>query len=294
MPEKKTWDVLELRVAAEASDAAEFALDDLGAIGTYYSIPARPDSDNVVVSGYFEFRIADEAISAAISKASEIYGVPVDSVGSFEWKFVEDQDWLAEWKKFWKPTVTERFIVAPPWEDIDPSGRIVIRIEPGMAFGTGTHETTKLCLNAIEDLYEPGMSFLDVGTGTGILAIAASKLTGDPEARIEACDIDEDAVHIASENAVLNSSDLIVFRTGTVDDTSGEFDIVCANLTTDVSLDLLLSLLSSSGKILILSGILAEKLGEVTAALEGHGISHLETAIDGEWAAVRVIKHSGG
>ena len=90
---------------------------------------------------------------------------------------VADEDWLGEWKKSWQPVaVGERFLIAPPWSVIDDArDRIVIRIEPGMAFGTGTHETTRLCLSAIEE-YFAGESFLDVGTGTGILAIAAAKL----------------------------------------------------------------------------------------------------------------------
>src|SRR4029079_18467199 len=97
---------------------------------------------------------------------------------------VPDRDWLAEWKRGWQPVEVGRFIIAPPWSEISVN-RIVIRIEPGMAFGTGTHETTRLCLKAIEKYFRGG-SFLDVGTGTGILAMAAAKLF--PEARIEAVD----------------------------------------------------------------------------------------------------------
>src|SRR5258708_29342780 len=111
---------------------------------------------------------------------------------------VADEDWLGEWKKSWQPVeVGARFIIAPPWVEVSHEpNRCVIRIEPGMAFGTGTHETTRLCLVAIEK-YFAGGSFLDVGTGTGILAIAAAKLF--PSARLEACDTDADAITIASE-----------------------------------------------------------------------------------------------
>jgi ribosomal protein L11 methyltransferase len=110
------------------------------------------------------------------------------------------------WKsgsKAGSPSRLVRFIIAPPWSELgDVHDRLVIRIEPGMAFGTGTHETTRLCLDAIQKHYTGG-SFLDVGTGTGILAIAAAKLVS--EARIEACDTDETAVAIARENAELNA-----------------------------------------------------------------------------------------
>src|SRR3979409_660366 len=108
--------------------------------------------------------------------------------------------------------------MAPPWAQIpDTRGRIIIRIEPGMAFGTGTHETTRLCLRAI-DKYYAGGSFLDVGTGPGIPAVAAAKLA--PGAHIEACDTDAEAIAIARENARLNGvADKITFRVGTVEET---------------------------------------------------------------------------
>src|SRR5205085_3138018 len=104
-------------------------------------------------------------------------------------RVVEEIDWLAEWKKHWQPTEVGRFVIAPPWQEIDPGDKILIQIEPNMAFGTGTHETTQLCLDAISELYRPQLTFLDVGTGTGILAIAAAKLGGD---QVLACDTDAD------------------------------------------------------------------------------------------------------
>ena len=115
---------------------------------------------------------------------------------------VAERDWLEEWKQNWQPVEIGRFIIAPPWSNLDEMhDRLIIRIEPGMAFGTGTHETTRLCLDAIQKHFAGG-SFLDVGTGTGILAIAAAKLF--PEAHIEACDTDETAIEIARENAAAN------------------------------------------------------------------------------------------
>src|SRR5258705_13674605 len=136
---------------------------------------------------------------------------------------IADHDWLAEWKKNWHPVEVGRFLIAPPWSELPQShNRLIIRIEPGMAFGTGTHETTSLCLAAI-DKYFAGGSFLDVGTGTGILAIAAAKLF--PDSHIEACDTDPDAVAIASENARLNGvAERINFRVGTVEETTASAD----------------------------------------------------------------------
>jgi len=158
----------------------------------------------------------------------------------------------------------------------------VIRIEPGMAFGTGTHETTRLCLSAIEK-YFGGGSFLDVGTGTGILAIAAAKLFSS--ARVEACDTDAEAVAIARENAAANKvSERIEFREGSVDQSTASFDLVCANLNADLILALLPELLNVTCGRLILSGILNEQSEAVAARLHDHGISSdWEITQDGDW-----------
>ena len=165
--------------------------------------------------------------------------------------------------------------------------RIVIRIEPGMAFGTGTHETTRLCLVAIEK-YFAGGSFLDVGTGTGILAIAAAKMF--PNAHVEACDTDADAVAIATENARLNGVfEKITFRVGTVEETTASADLVCANLTADMITVMLPSLISVTCGHLVLSGILDTQSEALRARMQECGLSEpCETMQDGEWIALVV------
>ncbi len=180
-----------------------------------------------------------EQVRAELAAALQIYDLPTAAVSNMTLREVADEDWLGEWKKSWQPVaVGERFLIAPPWSEINDAGnRIVIRIEPGMAFGTGTHETTRLCLAAIEK-YFAGESFLDVGTGTGILAIAAAKLF--PQARVEACDTDAEALAIATENARLNDvAERISFRVGSVEESTASAAVVCANLTADVIVPLL-------------------------------------------------------
>jgi ribosomal protein L11 methyltransferase len=144
-----------------------------------------------------------------------------------------------------------------------------------------------LCLVAIEK-YFAGESFLDVGTGTGILAIAAAKLF--PDARIEACDTDADAIAIASENARLNGvAERITFRVGTVEETTASADLVCANLTADVILGALPALLSATCSHLILSGILDSQAEAVRTRLLECSVSEpCETLQDGEWIAIVV------
>jgi len=153
-----------------------------------------------------------------------------------------------------------------------------------MAFGTGTHETTRLCLAAIERHFRGG-SFLDVGTGTGILAIAAAKL--DPSARVEACDTDALAVSVAEENARRNGvAERIHLRVGSVDETTASADFVCANLTADVILALLPALLAATCGRLVLSGILAAQSDAVLARLRELGVGNCEVTHEGEWVAL--------
>ncbi len=229
-----------------------------------------------------------EQVRAGLFEALRIYELPSSSVREMQVREVAARDWLAEWKQNWQPVaVGTRFCIAPPWSEVAAEAdRIVIRIEPGMAFGTGTHETTRLCLAAIERHFR-GDSFLDVGTGTGILAIAAAKLA--PHARIDACDTDHEAIEIARENARLNGvADQIDFYVGSIDETTASADLVCANLTADVIVPLLPALVGATCGRLILSGILETQADAVRTALRALGIDDCELMADGEWVALTI------
>src|SRR5256714_1704402 len=278
----RLWYAVDVSLSAEACEAVEYALMEAGALGT----GSKDESNGVArVSAYFPKTPEKEKVRAGLLEALRLYEIPSSSVGEIELREVEDRDWLGEWKKRWRAVAVGRFIIAPPWSDFREDDSIVIRIEPGMAFGTGTHETTRLCLAAIEKYFEGG-SFLDVGTGTGILSIAAAKLF--PSARIEACDTDADAVRIAIENAEMNHVDeRIKFRVGTVDYVTASADMVCANLTADVIVPLLSKLIGATCNRLILSGILDTQTELVLTRLRELGIAEpLEVMSDGEWAAI--------
>ena len=279
------WQALDLITNSEAREAVEYALMEAGALGTETT---EGENDTLRVSAYFDQVPDRERVRSELAEALRIYELPSSSVREMTIREVADHDWLLEWKKGWQPVeVGERFIIAPPWAEIsDEHNRIVIRIEPGMAFGTGTHETTRLCLVAIEK-YFAGGSFLDVGTGTGILTIAAAKMF--PDAHIEAYDTDADAIAIASENARLNGvADRINFRVGTVE-TTASADLVCANLTADVITAMLPALISVTCGHLILSGILDTQSEVLRARMLECGVSDpCETMQDGEWLALVV------
>ena len=279
------WYALDVLIEPQASEAVEYALMEAGALGTETN---DAETELLRVTAYFDHVPNRECLRAELTEAFRIYQLPSSSARETTVREVVDQDWLGEWKKSWQPVeVGERFIIAPPWAEItDAHGRIVIRIEPGMAFGTGTHETTRLCLAAIEK-YFTGGSLLDVGTGTGILAIAAAKLSSD--AHIEACDTDAEAITIAEENARLNGVGHICFRVGSVEETTASAGLVCANLTANVIAPLLSSLLGATCGRLILSGILETQLEMVTAQLHNAGVSSaVEIMQDGEWLAIIV------
>ncbi|MBE6030410.1 MAG: 50S ribosomal protein L11 methyltransferase [Clostridiales bacterium] len=200
-----------------------------------------------------------------------------------------DDEWKDKWKEYFKPAkITDKLVVKPTWEEYEAKeGELVIEIDPGMAFGTGTHETTSLCLELIEKYIKEGDTLLDVGCGSGILAIAAGLLGASDVLGIE---IDPVAVEIGNENVALNKlSDKISVIYG--DLTKGvdyKADIVAANLMAD-----LVKMLSPSvpahlkeGGIYISSGILAVLAEEVSAVIEESGFEIVEIMVKGEWCAI--------
>lgn len=280
---KAGWQALILIVESAATEAVEYALMEAGALGTETSNEVNA---LLHITGYFNGIPDREEVRDELAEALRIYNLPSSSVREMTLSEVPDQDWLGEWRKNWQPVVVGRFVIAPPWSEVsNVADRLVIRIEPGMAFGTGTHETTRLCISAIQKYFRGG-SFLDVGTGTGILAIAAAKLF--PEARVQACDNDPDAVAIAKENAALNQvSGQIDFRIGSIDDATSSADFVCANLTADVILPLLPSLIGATCGRLVLSGVLDTQLDAVLDRVRDLGVSGNTIWMqDGEWVAI--------
>ena len=288
----QVWYALEITAEPQAAEAIEFAFNELESIGTEINHLRRKDEDDVKVIGYFYEVLDDQTREETLEESLRVYGFSPDVVKNTEWRRIGYTDWLYDWKQHWKPTEVGRFIVSPPWEKVNAPEKHVIWIEPNMAFGTGTHETTQLCLNAIGKYYRPGESFLDVGTGTGILVIGAAKLAGGrPDAGFLACDTDEGSIAIARENAVLNEvGDSIEFYVGTISEETPNFDFVCANLTIDVITPLLPLLSAKARKTLLLSGILAEQEAEISAELNRLEVADFSVERSGEWISVVVSK----
>lgn len=201
----------------------------------------------------------------------------------------DDSDWKDKWKEYFKPSkVSKRIVVKPTWENYEPCGdELVLEIDPGMAFGTGTHETTSLCLKLLEKYMKPSDKVLDVGCGSGILSVGAA-LLGSKD--ILAVDIDPEAVKTAKENVSLNGcgGSVRVQQGNLVDSVEFEANIIVANLMADLVVQLSAPAAEHllPGGIYISSGILVEKEAATTEAIKKAGFEILEICEDGMWCAI--------
>jgi len=284
------WYAVSVTVTPDYVPAAEAAFNELPSLGSEVDLLTQKSSDLCTVTAYFNESQDEDAVAEAMKTSAEIHDLAPDVDFVVRQDVIERQDWLAEWKKYWKPTMVGRFVIAAPWHEVpDDDSKFVVRIEPNMAFGTGTHETTKLCLEAIDRYFTADQSFLDVGTGTGILAIAAAMI-GKGERQIYGLDNDPDAVEISGVNAEANGvGEMIRFSTGTLTTKMPRCDLVCANLTADVIVSILPMLLDKTNRTLVLSGILAEQEKMVLEAMAPRRPREVNRA--GEWIAVIVERN---
>ena len=204
---------------------------------------------------------------------------------------VDEEEWSTAWKKYYHPIrVGERLVIVPAWEKFDakPSD-VIVRMDPGMAFGTGTHETTRLVCGFIEKYLVPGERMLDVGTGSGILAICASKL-GAKECF--ACDIDPVAVRVARENCKDNDCGNIVCEVSdllaSVDVSGGLYDFAVANIVADIIIRMApdIGAYLKQGAHLITSGIIERYADDVRAAMTSNGFTLVDEAMESDWVAM--------
>lgn len=207
------------------------------------------------------------------------------------------EDWENNWKQYFKPfAVGEKFIIKPSWETCDnPDDRIVLEIDPSSSFGTGTHNTTQLCICELERLVKPGDRLLDMGCGSGILSVAA-RLLGAQD--ISAVDIDPNAVNIARENADKNGFALTTYVGDVTGDAKleraigGDYDVIVANIVADVIMgmqEVLKCKLKDDGT-LIVSGIIAPRADEVQESLLGAGFVLQNRQQSGDWVAMTLTK----
>ena len=277
---------LTVDVARAAAEDVSAALLEEGASGAEVrdgdGIPMpgvrQPAPDRALVVAWFPSRA--EAEAAAAGRGGEVEELP-------------DQDWGEAWKQGLTTLVIGRAFVRPSWITAAvPAGMVEVVLDPGMAFGTGTHPTTSLCLAALSDLLaaRPGARVLDVGTGSGLLAIAARKLGAGP---VAGSDNDPVAVRVARENAALNGVELDLNERG-VGEQRGPFDLVLANILANTLVELAPALAAqlAPGGVVLLSGILTPQEAEVRAAYLAAGLRPLPGGDrrDGEWSLLAMAR----
>jgi ribosomal protein L11 methyltransferase len=201
---------------------------------------------------------------------------------------VPDEDWSVAWRSRIRSTRVGRLWVGPPWET-PPAGTVWLHIEPKMAFGTGDHPTTALCLAAVDTYLgsHPGATVLDVGTGTGVLALAAHKLGA---ARVVGVDNDELSVSLARENAAANGVLGVELSAATLEGIPGRFDLVLANILANTLVDLAPALAAHVADRLVLAGVLRHQAEDVSHAFQVQGLEPAGTAFDGDWVRIELTR----
>jgi ribosomal protein L11 methyltransferase len=287
---QKTWLELAVEIHPSLVEAVSSFLIEQGSPGVIQEeLPGPAHRKKERIIAYFPndrgFRTKGKKIQAFLLSVSQLH----PSSFTFHRRVIKEEKWAEAWKSHFKPLpVTPRLVIKPPWEESpQKKGEVVIEIDPGMAFGTGTHPSTQMCLQALEEIilsspYSP--SVLDVGTGSGILAIAARKLGAR---QVLAIDIDPVAIACARKNGAANNINRgIDFRVGSLDRLRRIFDIIIANLLPQELLKVapFLPKRMSSGGTLIISGFLRGQKKEVTSAFAKERLRVLRSRESKGWA----------
>ncbi|MFO7321200.1 MAG: 50S ribosomal protein L11 methyltransferase [Chloroflexota bacterium] len=295
------WLEVSLQVDGEAAEATAevlqrygyqgVAIEQEGIMPDAWSDDELPPPQKLIIRAYLpvddELETKKANLEAALGYMNLMYPMPQPV-----YRQVAEEDWAEAWKAHYHPVrLGRRLLVRPLWIDVETGpDDIVVALDPGMAFGTGTHPTTHLCLEALEDLTQPGAQVLDLGCGSGILAIAAAKLGA---AHVLAVDNDPIAVRTTIENAAQNGvSDRITAQEGSLDTVLGSarrFDLVAANLIAKIILNMSeqgLGEIVRPGGVAVFSGIIQEQVAEIEAALRKCGLEPYRQRAMGDWVAI--------
>lgn len=266
---------------------------------TYKDLEMVSTTEGTLKVFLYDNGISEDEIRAILAEQRNILksrSFSDDELGSWNLSLQkkENQDWSKKWKEKWDVThVSDRITVVPDWIEYSPlrKDEVVIRLEPGCAFGTGTHQTTQLCMKVIEKYMSKGAKMADIGTGSGILAICAAKFGAS---EVYGCDNDPTVIDVAKENALKNNANC-VFELNTADKITENYDFVCANILHNVLAEIMPDLknIMKNKAIMVLSGILDEKKQVVIDAINKFNLELLEEAHQDQWVAL-IVKNAEG
>jgi ribosomal protein L11 methyltransferase len=291
MERSSRWVEASVQVDGEAAEVVSEVFNRYGRGGAVLSTDFGNGSGNaavVTVKTYLpldeEGRKTRRCIEEALWHLGQIYPLPAP-----EFRELTEDDWAHAWKKHYHiQRIGQRIVVKPPWQEHQPrSDEVVIELDPGMAFGTGLHPTTRMCLQALEEHLEPGAKVLDLGTGSGILAIAAAKLGAS---YVLALDNDPLAVRAAQVNVQFNGAqNTVTIELGSLDKATDKFDLLLVNILARVIIELadqgLVNRVQPNG-LMIVAGIIEEQEAEVKAALGKHGLEIVKRRQDKDWVTL--------
>jgi ribosomal protein L11 methyltransferase len=298
-----TWTEVRLRVLPAAVEAAsdavslftgrgvviEPAIEALGPDEGYLVDASAPQT----LTGYFRGPVSPSR-RRGLRRALASLGLADALAAPLTWRTLREEDWANSWKEHYQVQRVGRIAIRPVWRDYSPGeGELMISLDPGMAFGTGQHPTTRMCLAALQELIEPGASVLDLGTGSGVLALAAISLGASS---CLALDIEEQAVSAARENVRLNRAEQLVrVEHRSLDPwADGPFELIVANIHASaiVALAADLARVARPNAPLVAGGVIEPRLAEVEAALGAAGWTIERILADGEWRTLIARRHS--
>lgn len=273
------------------------------------------DYSDVTTDGMYGALLDDSLLHADRTKAAVSIFIPeTDSIAEgkafiemqltasgipYEMEVVgcREEDWAEAWKKYYHPIKVGRIVIVPAWEQYTPAeDEITVTMDPGMAFGTGTHETTRLVIAMLEKYLRPGDRMLDVGCGSGILSICASRLGAS---QCAAYDLDPTAVRVARENIAASGAENITCDVSDllrdVDLSGGKYDIIAANIVADIILRMTpdVDAYLAEGGVLIASGIICPRRAEVEACFAAHNLEVFDSLTENDWCALAVRRKQG-
>lgn len=285
------WAQVTVTISQEASEAVANRLFDLNVLGVEIRDAQPPTSSSATLVTYFPM---DDLVGDRLQKVQQFldqlpeWGIPAGR-SSVSLKATQEADWAEEWRSSFSPQkIGDCIVVAPTWIEIVPKpSEVLIRLDPGMAFGTGQHPTTRLSILLLEKTIKGNEILADIGTGSGILSIAAAKLGASS---INAVDLDETTLPVASNNFRQNDVESVIhLQAGNgLDVCSGKYDVIIANILTKVLLPMIpkFSRFLNARGVVILSGIMKQEAAQVVKALKLHQLSPIDIEQDEEWVAI--------